>query len=235
VENGSRVHLKNGTVLEAERILVALGRKRDYSGLNLQAAGVASSELGIAVDSALRTSAPHIYAVGDCNGHYEFSHAAMHQGMLALMNSMIPWPFRLNFRRYAAPATIFTEPQISQVGLGQAELERRGLKHEAVKVNYADYGAAIAEGVAAGFVKVFASPRGRIYGAVVAGEGSGEMINEWALAVQKGLSLDSILMLQHSFPTMSFLNKRIAETWMMNRMRANAWMRGAARLMFRWF
>jgi len=59
---------------------------------------------------------------------------------------------------------------------------------------------------------------GRIYGARIVGEGSGEMIGEWALAIQKKIRIWDIMFLQHSFPTMSFLTKRVAEMWMMNRM-----------------
>jgi len=233
IEDGRRIFLENGTVLESERLLVALGRRRDYRDLNLEAAGVAATERGITVNGSLQTSVPHIFAIGDCNGYHEFSHAAMHQGMTALMNCLLPRFGRLDFRRYVVPAAIFTEPQISQVGLSHTELEKSGRRHEVIRVNYSDYGAAIAEGVDQGFVKVFVSPSGKVLGAVVAGEGSGEMINEWALAVQKGVRIHSIMMLQHSFPTMSFLNKRIAETWMMGKVRAHAWMRRAAQFMFR--
>ena len=86
-------------------------------------------------------------------------------------------------------------------------------------VKYEDYGAAIAENIAEGFVKVFCSAAGKLYGAVIVGEGSGEMINEWALAIQKKVRMHDIMMLQHSFPTMGFLSKRVSETWMMNKMR----------------
>ena len=233
VEDDKRIVLTNGEVLPAAKVLVALGRKRSFEGLNLEAAGVRYTEKGIEVNNFLQTSVPHIYAVGDCNGFHEFSHAAMHQSMLALMNCMLPWPSKLNFRKYVVPSTIFTEPQVSQVGASAQELTARRVRFETVKVNYADYGAAIAEGVDKGFVKVHISRTGKILGAGVVGEGSADMINEWGLAVQKGLCITSLLMLQHSFPSMSFLNKRIAETWMMNRMKGNAWMRLMARVMFR--
>ena len=66
---------------------------------------------------------------------------------------------------------------------------------------------------------------------VVVGEGSGEMINEWALAVQKKVRMHEIMMLQHSFPTMGFLSKRVAENWMMAKMKRPL-MRAMCRLMF---
>ena len=144
----------------------------------------------------------------------------MHQGMIALMNSMAPLPFKQNFQKFAVPWSVFTEPQFSHVGMRQSDLDTKGIKYETIRVNYNDYGAAIAESVDAGFIKAFVSPTGRIYGAYIIGEGSGEMINEWALAVQKKLRIHNILMLQHSFPTMGFLTKRTAETWMMNKMKS---------------
>jgi pyruvate/2-oxoglutarate dehydrogenase complex dihydrolipoamide dehydrogenase (E3) component len=144
----------------------------------------------------------------------------MHQGMIALMNCMLPRPFKMDFRKFSVPWTVFTEPQFSRVGLNEKELKEKGIKYEIVRTNYSDYGAAIAEGVEDGFIKAFVSKAGRIYGVYIIGENSGELINEWALAIQNRLSICKILMQQHSFPTMGFLTKRIAETWMMNRMKS---------------
>lgn len=208
-----------GEEIRAERVLEAVGRRYDYSALKLENAGVAVAANGsITVNKYLQTSRKHIYAVGDCNGHHLFSHAAMHQGMMAIMNSMMPWPMKRNFRKYVVPYTVFTEPQLSGVGLQKAELDKRGIKYEEVRVNYADYGAAIAEEIPEGFVKAYIGRTGKILGACIIGEGSGEMINEWALAVQKGLRITDIMFLQHSFPTMGFLSKRVSETWMMGKM-----------------
>ncbi|NLX25497.1 MAG: NAD(P)/FAD-dependent oxidoreductase [Lentisphaerae bacterium] len=181
----------------------------------LEAAGVEYSEKGIKVDKYLRTTKKHIYAIGDCNGYHFFSHAAMHQGMIALMNTMMPGPMKMDFRKFVVPSTIFTEPQISQVGASEAELKNKGIKYETHIVRYDGYGAAIAEDVDKGYVKVFCSSAGRIYGVVIVGEGSGEMINQWALAIQNKIRMHKIMMLQHSFPTMGFLSKRVTETWMM--------------------
>jgi len=221
-ENGRiRLETNGGVVLEADEILAASGRSMDFSALKLENAGIKYSPKGIIVNKHLQTSAKNVYAVGDCNGYYLFSHAAMHQGMIALMNSMMAKPMRMDFRKYVVPATMFSTPQVSSVGLTEAELKRKGIKYEAIQVNYADYGAAIAEEIPEGFVKVFTNAFGKIFGAVIVGEGSGEMINEWALAVQQKMRMHKIMFLQHSFPTMGFLSKRVAETWMMKRMKLN--------------
>lgn len=218
-----RVWMKTdkGVEIETEKILLGAGRQMNNAALKPENAGIELTEKGaVRVNPYLQTSQRHIYAVGDCNGHFLFSHAAMHQGMLALINSMTPWPFKQKFLSYPVPWTVFTEPQMSVVGLSATELDKRGVSYETISVKYADYGAAIAEAVDTGFVKVFVSKTGRILGAVIIGEGSGEMINEWTLAIQNKMRIHQIMMQQHSFPTMGFLSKRVAETWMMGKMKS---------------
>lgn len=221
----------HGETLTGERLLIAAGRRYDFSALKLENAGVAYGAHGIKVDKTLRTSQPNIYAPGDCNGAYLLTHAAMHQGMIALMNAMLPRPFGFDFRRYAVPWTVFTEPQVSHVGMTEKELKVRKIAYEIVEERYADYGAAIAEGIGVGSVRASISKAGRIYGVTIVGEGSGEMIGEWALAIQNKLRIHKIMFLQHAFPTMSFLTKRVSEGWMMNRMRSRI-LRALVRLMF---
>jgi pyruvate/2-oxoglutarate dehydrogenase complex dihydrolipoamide dehydrogenase (E3) component len=228
-----KVFRDNGEVIVAEQLLVATGRKSEFSSLNLPKVGVIVNNKGfIQVNSQLQTKQKNIYAVGDCNGHKLFSHAAMHQSMLALINTMLFSPVKFNFKNHVVPWTVFTDPQYSAVGMSEQELLAKKIKFSTIKVNYHDYGAAIAESVAIGFVKVFTSSCGKIYGAVIVGEGSGEMIHEWAYAIQYNIKMHKIMFLQHSFPTMSFLNKRVAETWMMEKMRA-PWLQRICRFMFR--
>jgi pyruvate/2-oxoglutarate dehydrogenase complex dihydrolipoamide dehydrogenase (E3) component len=219
---GEEVHIETdkGQTIVCDRVLAAAGRRMDFAPLALDKAGVNYKDSGIEVDFALRTSQKHIYAVGDCNGYYQFSHAAMHQGMVALMNCMAPSWMKLNFKKYVVPWTIFTDPQFSHVGPRESELKEQGKRYEVIKVAYEDYGAAIAEAVDVGFVKVYVSPLGRIYAATVVGEGSSDMINEWGLAIQDKIRMHRIMFLQHSFPSMAFLNKRISETWAMKRMKS---------------
>lgn len=216
----TRLALEDGRFLTAEKVLCALGRDFNPAPLGLDKAGVAFGQRGITVDKYLRTSQPHIYACGDVNGEFQLSHAAMHQGMLALMNCLAPWPLKRNFRRYPVPWTIFTDPQISRVGASLDQLNKAGKRYELVKVRYEDYGAAIAEALETGVVKAAVTPLGRILGVTIVGEGSGEMINEWTMAMQNRIGLLKIMLQQHSFPTMGFLSKRVAESWMMTKMRS---------------
>ncbi len=221
-KEGDKITLltEDGLSITSEKLLVAAGKKFDFNSLNLENAEVDYDKKGIKVDEKFRTSVKHIYAVGDCNGQTLLTHAAMHQGMFALMNAVSPWRF-FKYRKYTIPWTVFTDPQISLVGMQEDELKDRGIKYQVYTAKYENYGAAIAENVSVGYVKVFASGWGRVFGAVIVGDGSGEMINEWALIIQKKIRLYSILFLAHSFPTMGFLSKRVAEQWMMAKMDSN--------------
>lgn len=221
---------ESGKKLRGEKLLVAAGRRYDFSELKLESAGVEYGKRGIVVNKHLQTSKKHIYAVGDCNGHFLLSHAAMHQGMIGLMNAMSPWPFKKDFRGFPVPWTVFTNPEISAVGMNEKQLKEKNIKYEVIEARYGDYGAAIAEDVPEGFVRVYASKYGRIYGATIVGKNSGEMINEWALALQNKVRLHKMMLTMHSFPTMGFLSKRISEMWMMKRIKPT-WVKRLIRMM----
>lgn len=218
---GDKICLRteDGLCIKSEKLLMAAGRKIELDGLKLDNAGVKYTRRGIEVDKKYRTSVKHIYAVGDCNGGVMLSHAAMHQGMFAIMNAVSPFQ-KFQYTNYVIPWTVFTEPQVSYVGMREEDIKKKGIKYEIHIVKYEDYGAAIAENVGIGFVKVFTNSFGKVFGVSIVGEGSGEMINEWALIIQKKIRLHSVLFLAHSFPTMGFLSKRIAEIWMMKKMKS---------------
>ncbi len=232
ISDGIALVTGKGEEIVSERLLVAAGRRHVVDALDLEKAGVPHGRCGIVVDKWLRTARSHIYGVGDCNGHALLTHAAMHQGMIALMNSMLPPPFRMDYRKFVVPWTVFTTPAVSHVGKTRRQLEREKARFETVETSYRDYGAAIAENIASGFVRAHVSQGGRILGASIIGEGSGEMIGEWALAIQKKMRITDIMLLQHSFPTMSFLSKRVSEIWMMGKMKSER-MKKFCRIIFR--
>ncbi len=217
-------------VFRTKRILVAAGRKPVLDGLKLENAGIKYSKRGIQVNRKLQTSKKHVYAVGDCNGLSLFSHSAMHQGMLALMNSMNPTPFK-KFKHddFVVPWSVFTKPEIAEVGMSEEQAQAAGIKYKIVQSNYADYGRTIADGQPEGFVKVVTNDKGKIFGATVVGESASELIHEWTMAMQYKHSLFDIMMMQHSFPTISLMNKRVSENWMME-LAEKPWLQKLAKL-----
>jgi len=203
-----------------EKLLVATGRKPFLEKLKLDNAGIAYNKQGIIVDRNLRTNKRHIYAIGDCNGLALLSHAAMHQGMLALMNAINPTPFKLKRNKYYVPWSVFTKPEVAQVGMKELEAREKGLKIEVIKRDFASYGRTVADGHPEGFIKVITTKRGKILGVTIVGETASEIIHEWILAIQKGLTMFDIMMMQHSFPTIAMLNKMVAEDWMMGKLKS---------------
>jgi len=113
---------------------------------------------------------------------------------------------------------VFTKPEFAHAGITEQEAVDRGIRHVVLKERYENYGRTIADGVSEGFVKVIATRWGRVLGATIVGESASEMIHEWILAIEQRIGLAKIMMTQHSFPTISLLNKRIAESWMMRKM-----------------
>jgi pyruvate/2-oxoglutarate dehydrogenase complex dihydrolipoamide dehydrogenase (E3) component len=204
------------------KILVATGRQPVLSPLKLENAGIKYNNKGIKVNKHLQTNVSNIYAVGDINGIALFSHAAMHQGMLALMNAINPLPFgKMKYDKYIVPWSVFTKPEIAQAGLTEAEAKAKGLSFEIINEKFENYGRLIADGHPEGFIKALISKTGKIYGVTIVGEQASELIHEWILAIQKNIRIWDIMMTQHSFPTISLMNKRVAEHWAMGKMNSS--------------
>lgn len=225
VEDGKIITETDKGTMTSERILVAAGRKPVLEPLRLERAGIEFTKKGITVDSQMRTNKPHIYAVGDCNGHSLLSHAAMHQGMLALMGALSPLSLPvLRRERYVVPWAVFTEPEIAQVGMTEKEAREKGLKIQVIKRDFRSYGRTVADGRPEGFIKIITDGRGRIYGATIIGEAASELIHEWTMAIQYKRKMHHVMLMQHAFPSVSMINKMIAEDWMMGKMNSG-WVR----------
>jgi len=154
----------------------------------------------------------------------------MHQGMLALMNALNPTPFK-KFKNsdFIVPWSVFTKPEIAEVGMSEEQARAACIKFKVIQSDYADYGRTIADGQPEGFVKVITNERGKIFGATVVGESASELIHEWTMAMQYKHSLFDIMMMQHSFPTISLMNKRVSENWMME-VAEKPWLQKLAKL-----
>lgn len=140
--------------------------------------------------------------------------------MLALMNSINPTPFKFRHKSYYVPWSVFTKPEIAQVGMTEVQARKKGLKFEITKREFSSYGRAVADGHSEGFIKLITTKRGKILGVTIVGETASEIIHEWIVAIQKNLTMFDIVMTQHSFPTIAMINKMVAEDWMMKKMKS---------------
>ena len=201
--------------LPFDRLLVAVGRQANVAGMGLEALGVETREDGtLAVDGSLQSVLPNVWACGDVAGPFQLTHASAHQAWHATVNALFGElkRFRVSYR--ALPAVTYTEPEVARVGLSEREARARGIDFEVTRYELAELDRAITEGQTEGFVKVLTAPgRDRILGASVVGQGAGELLAEFTLAMTHGIGLNKLLGTVHAYPTWSEAAKATAGIW----------------------
>jgi pyruvate/2-oxoglutarate dehydrogenase complex dihydrolipoamide dehydrogenase (E3) component len=196
---------RNGAavMVKAEEVLVATGRTPHVNDLGLELAGVASSERGIEVDSALRTTSPGIWAAGDVTGVYPFTHVATYQSQIVLHNLFTEGPLRKADYR-VTPWVTFTDPELARVGLTEAEARAGGFDVVTNTVRFRKLVRAITEDERDGLVKLVVDRATRqILGGHILGARAGELIGEVALVMRHRLPVSAISDTIHSYPTRS--------------------------------
>jgi len=185
-----------------QRLLVAAGRHPSTTDLGLDRVHVRTDRRGsVCVDRRLRTTAPHIFAVGDVTGAMAFTHVAAYHARLATVNALFGARRRVDYT--TVPRVTFTDPEVAAVGLSEAEARSRWNDAEIVSFDYADLDRAVADGRRYGFVTLIGDPRGRLVGATVAAPGGAESIAELAAWMASGAKLDRISQSVHAYPTLS--------------------------------
>ena len=201
---GVRLCLASGEVLEAHRVLLAMGRKTAWEGLQLEKAGLVVDEGGkIPVGPDLRTKIPWIYAIGDINNiGPDLAHVASEQGLAVAEGLFARSPRPANSR--VVPRCVFTDPEVASVGLTEAEAAEKGIKVRVNKFSYLANGKALALGEREGWVKLVAAEEGgRIIGAQIFGTRAAELIAEATLAISHGLTAGQLASLLHAHPTLT--------------------------------
>lgn len=188
---------------EADEIILALGRRPDVEGLNLEAAGIQYDAGGIKVDEYLQTTAGNVLAIGDVIGGYRFTHVAAYQAGIATRNALVPIAKKkVDYR--VVPWCTFTDPEAARVGLTPDEAAARYKHTRVVKFPWAEIDRAQTEGETTGFIKlVLAGKRDEIVGAHMVGARAGELLGELSLAMRHNLTLNDILDTIHVYPTMN--------------------------------
>ena len=125
----TRIELSSSRTLQADALLLAVGRRPNVEDLGLAEAGVEHGERGIAVDDTGRTNVPHIYAIGDVAGRYQFTHMSEHMAKVAVTNLALGVPSKIDKKH--VPWATFTEPELAHVGASETELKERGVKYDA--------------------------------------------------------------------------------------------------------
>ncbi len=200
--DGVKAKLSNGDTLEAEKLLVSIGRSLNSAGLGLEEAGV---ELGkrseILVNERMETSAPGVYAIGDVVGGILLAHLASFEGVCAAENAM-GQDSVMNYD--VVPACIFTEPEIACVGLTPSRAEEQGIETRIGRFMFGGLGKALAMGKGQGFIQlVVDASSDRIIGCQIMSAHASDLIHELALAIQMGITAEQIGRTVHAHPSLA--------------------------------
>ncbi|GGE20343.1 dihydrolipoamide dehydrogenase [Polymorphobacter glacialis] len=229
-EAGVTVHIKDGSSIAGSHLLLAAGRSVDFAALGLAAAGIRHDAHGIATDARRRTSNPRIYAIGDCRPGPHFTHVSGYEGSNIVVEIGFGLPAKADYR--ALPWVTYTDPEVAQVGLTEAEARiRYGGKINVWREDFADNDRAIAEGDATGFVKLIKHGR-KLVGATIVGPHAGDLILPAAMMVAGKASLLGVANLIVPYPNRAEHLKKAAFA-SQDALVFNRWTRGWAQLLAR--
>lgn len=187
--------------VEADKVLMAVGRRANVASLNLSDIGVEYTPKGIAVNEYMQTNLPHVYAIGDVNGMMMLAHAATFQGIVALDHIMgISNEIDLS----VMPAAVFTSPEAATVGLTEDECKEKGVAVKCLKSFFRANGKAVTMGETDGFCKLIveAEAPSRILGCHLFGPHSSDIIQEVAALINRKSTLEDFKSIIHTHPTL---------------------------------
>jgi len=197
------VVLVDGTRVTGDRLLVGLGRTPDVDGLGLEEAGIAFGPGGVTVDEHLRTTQPHVFAIGDSIGGMMFTHVATYEAPIAVANMLDGTAERPDYR--TIPRVIFTDPELAGVGLSETEAREAGYEVEVRRFAVGKGGKARALGDRRGRVKfILDAKTGVILGAHILSRHGADLLPGPMIAMNAiGGTLAPLLATIHPHPTLS--------------------------------
>ena len=200
-DRGFTIATKAGKI-EAERLLVAMGRKPNTDNLGLENTAVRLDTAGkIIIDDHGRSSDPKIFAAGDCCDRPQFVYVAAAAGKIAAIN-MTGGDEALDL--YAMPAVVFTDPQVATVGYTEEEARRRGLEVDSRTLSLENIPRALVNFDTEGFIKLVAEiPSGRLLGAQILAPEASEIIQIAGLAIKVGLTVNDLAVTLFPYLTMA--------------------------------
>ena len=201
--DGIVAELDDGTKIDAEKLLVSVGRRPQTREIGLEAAGVKIDDLGyVETDDFLRTANPKIYAIGDCRGGLQLAHKASAEGARAVENALGHHPMPMDWS--VIPSCIYTHPEIATIGLNPDSAKDLGKEVKLGTARFIGNGKALGEGEPDGYVQLVSDAKtGRILGATIMGIHAVEIVHEVAVAMSDALSMDELGSIIHAHPTVS--------------------------------
>jgi len=203
---GARVVCKNkageAVSLEAEKVLVAVGRRANTAALNLEAGGIRHDRGRILVNDRMQTNIPGVYAIGDCVfGHAQLAHTASAMGETA---AEVIMGHNVVYDEHTNPTSVFLLPEAASVGMTEAQVKAKGIAYKVGRFPLMANGKSLILNGGEGLVKVIAGERyGEILGVHIIGPRATDLIQEAALAIRLEATVDELISTIHGHPTVS--------------------------------
>lgn len=196
--------------VEADYVLVTVGRKPNTDELGLEQVGIKVNDRGIVeIDKQCRTNIKNIYAIGDIVPGPPLAHKASYEGKIAA-EAIAGHTSEIDY--LAIPAVVFSEPELASVGYTEKQAKEEGLDFVSSKFPFAANGRALSLNSAEGFMKLVTRKEdGLVIGAQIAGPGASDMISELGLAIEAGMTAEDIAMTIHAHPTLGEITMEAAE------------------------
>lgn len=215
VADGTELLVTTPTGVErvcAAQVLVAQGRRPNIEGLGLEAIGVVCQGGGIVVDRRMRTSHSHIYAPGDVNGRFQFTHAAGHEAGVVVANAVFRLPRQVNSRWM--PWCTYCDPELASIGMNEKRAREAGIAYTVWNEEFAVNDRALAQGEGRGRLKLLLDEKENPIGVQILGPSAGEILGEWVAVLNGGVKLSTLAGAIHPYPTLNEINKRVAGAWL---------------------
>lgn len=198
--------------ITADALLVAMGRSPNTDGLDLDGIDIQVDRTGIRVDNRLRTRHRHIYAAGDVNGGFQFTHAAGYEGGIVIANAVFRLPRKVNYTWL--PWVTYTDPELASIGMNETMAKKTGIEYTVFTEAFKDNDRALAEGESQGKIKLLLNEKEKPIGVQILGPGAGNLIGEWVAAFNGNVKLSTLAGAIHPYPTIGEINKRVAGTFL---------------------
>ncbi|WP_421379743.1 dihydrolipoyl dehydrogenase family protein [Bacillus salacetis] len=197
--------------IEGDEILLSAGRKPNTDQLNLEEIGVKSDRGVIKVNEYLQTSVSHIYAIGDTNGQFPFTHAAGMEGKMVVRNAVFGVKGKVNYDH--VPWVTFTDPEVFHIGLTEEEAREKHSDVKVYSVSSKDVDRFVTDRDTTGFVKIITDKKGYILGAHAVGENAGDWMQEIVLAKTQNHKIGEISNVIHPYPTHGSIVSQAADQY----------------------
>jgi pyruvate/2-oxoglutarate dehydrogenase complex dihydrolipoamide dehydrogenase (E3) component len=195
-------------VLNAEAILVAMGRAPNIQNMGLEGIGVAYDRYGISVNKRMRTNHKHIYAAGDVSGGFQFTHAAGYEGGIVLSNAIFRLPRKTDYT--FLPWCTYTDPELASIGMNEKTAKSKGLDYTVWTEEFKDNDRSLAEDETTGRIKMILDAKEKPLGVQILGPRAGDLLSEWVAILNGKVKLSTLAAAVHPYPTIGEINKRVA-------------------------